>query len=199
MRNYEGFAINRLVESQLLEAVVAKRRGWQRLYAKLVDTYRPYLYQRCLRYLRDADDAEDVLQEVFLSAYRHADRFQGRASLKTWLTKISDNQCLTYLRRKQRYGQVEHLAAVMEIYEEGEAAADADDEEERRQMVAKAMERLSPKSRKILSLRYWLDLSLEEIARTLGIGLSAAKMRLHRAHRQCLEAIEPGVLNCIRD
>ncbi len=52
------------------------------------------------------------------------------------------------------------------------------------------MAKLSPRSREILSLRYWLDLPLEEIAQTLGIGLSAAKMRLHRAHRHCLEHID---------
>ena len=189
----ESFAINRLVESQILAAVAARRPGWQRCYAQLVADYRPYLYQRCLRYLRNADDAEDVLQEVFLSAYRYADRFQGRSSLKTWLTAIADNRCFTHLRRKQRYGQVEHLSALIEIYERGEAAAEAGDDEERRCMVAQAMNRVSPRSREVLALRYWLDLSLEEIAQTLGIGLSATKMRLLRAHRQCVEKIDPAV------
>ena len=191
MRISKSVAVSRLIELQLLEAVVARKPGWQRAYADLVEGYGPYLYQRCLRYLHNADDAEDALQEVFLNAYRYADRYQGRASLKTWLTTIADNQCFTHWRRKQRYIQIEHLAAVIEIHEAGQMPSGAVQADERRQLVARVMAQLSPRSREILSLRYWLDLSLEEIAQTLGIGLSAAKMRLHRAHRQCLAEIEP--------
>jgi len=191
MRSSKNVAVSRLIESRLLEAVVAGKSGWQRDYANLMNAHRSYLYQRCMRYLRNVDDAEDVLQEVFLNAFRYAERYQGRASFKTWLTTIADNQCFSYLRRKQRCFEVEHLAAVIEIHEGGRMASEAVQDDERRRMVARAMARLSPKAREILSLRYWLDLSLEEIARTLGIGLSAAKMRLHRAHQQCMEAIDP--------
>lgn len=193
MRTYANISINRLRESQLLEAVAARKPGWQRAYADLVDAYGPYLYRRCLGHLGNADDVEDVLQEVFLSAYRYADRFQGRSSLKTWLTSIADNQCFTHLRRKQRWVQREHLAALIEIYENGKGAEEAVHGREKQRLVAGVMAQLSPRSREILSLRYWLDLSLEEIAQTLGIGLSATKMRLLRAHRQCLEKIDPGV------
>ena len=194
MRISQSVAVSRLIESQLLEAVVARKPGWQRAYADLVEGYRPYLYQRCLRCLRNPGDTEDVLQEVFLNAYRYADRYQGRASLKTWLTTIADNQCFTHLRRKQRYIQIEHLAAVIEIHEDPQLPSEAVQEDQRRQLVAGVMAQLSPRSREILSLRYWLDLSLEEIAQTLGIGLSATKMRLHRAQHQCREKIDLDAL-----
>ena len=194
MRISESVAVSRLIESQLLEAVVARKPGWQRAYADLVEGYRPYLYQRCLRYMRYPDDAEDVLQEVFLNAYRYADRYQGRAALKTWLTTIADNQCFTHLRRRQRYVQIEHLAAVIEIHEGGQMPSEVVRDDQWRQLVAEVMAQLSPRSREILSLRYWLDLSLEEIAQTLGIGLSATKMRLHRAQHQCREKIDLDAL-----
>ena len=189
MRTHERCAASRLIESQLVETVVARKPGWQRAYADLVNTHRPYLYQRCLRHLRNTADADDVLQEVFLNAYRHAERYQGRASLKTWLTSIADNQCFTHLRSRQRHAQVEHLAALIEIHEAAEVT-EALREDECRRVVACAMKALSPAAREVLSLRYWLELSLEEIAQTLGIGLSAAKMRLHRAHRQCIEVLD---------
>ena len=194
MRISESVAVSRLIESQLLEAVVARKPGWQRAYADLVEGCRPYLYQRCLRYMRNPDDAEDVLQEVFLNAYRYADRYQGRAALKTWLTTIADNQCFTHLRRRQRYVQIEHLAAVIEIHEGGQMPSEVVRDDQWRQLVAEVMAQLSPRSREILSLRYWLDLSLEEIAQTLGIGLSATKMRLHRAQHQCREKIDLDAL-----
>jgi RNA polymerase sigma-70 factor (ECF subfamily) len=140
-------------------------------------------------YLHNAADAEDVLQESFLNAYRFADRFEGRASLKTWLTRIADNQCYTFLRKRQQYASVEHLLAVIEIHEAAQAAMEIE-EDHRRQFVAEAMGSVSPKAREVLALRYWLELPLEEISATLGIGLSATKMRLHRAHRQCLDVMD---------
>jgi len=182
-------------EVQLLEAVVVRRPGWQQAFKSLMDAYRPYLYRRCLGYLHNAADAEDVLQESFLNAYRFANRFEGRASLKTWLTRIADNQCYTFLRKKQQYTNVEYLLAVIEIHEAAQAAMEIE-ADHRRQFVADALGRVSPKAREILALRYWLELPLEEISTTLGIGLSATKMRLHRAHRQCLDVMdsESGVV-----
>lgn len=177
-------------EVQLLQVVTAQEPGWQQAYATVVNSYRPYLFQRCMRHLRNAADAEDVLQEVFLNAYRFAHRYQGRASVKTWLTTIADNQCNTFLRKRKRYTSVQHLLAVIDIHEAAEAASAAQKEEQRR-IVAEAMAKVSPKAREILSLRYWLELPLEDIAQTLGIGLSATKMRLHRAHQQCFGVIDP--------
>jgi RNA polymerase sigma-70 factor (ECF subfamily) len=176
-------------EVQLLEAVAVRRPGWQQAFASLMDAYRPYLYWRCVGHLHNAADAEDVLQESFLNAYRFADRFEGRASLKTWLTRIADNQCYTFLRKRQQYASVEHLLAVIEIHEAAQAAMEIE-EDHRRQFVAEAMGSVSPKAREVLALRYWLELPLEEISATLGIGLSATKMRLHRAHRQCLDVMD---------
>lgn len=177
-------------EVQLLQAVIAQAPGWQRAFATVVNTYRPYLFRRCVRHIRNVTDAEDVLQEVFLNAYRFAGRYEGRASLKTWLTTIADNQCNTFLRRRQRYSSVQQLLAVIDIHEAEQAATEAH-EKEQRHIVAEAMARVSPTAREILSLRYWLELPLEEIARTLGIGLSATKMRLHRAHHQCFGVVDP--------
>lgn len=177
-------------EVQLLEAVIAQQPGWQQAYATIVNSYRPYLFQRCMRHLRNVADAEDVLQEVFMNAYRFANRYQGRASLKTWLTTIADNQCNTFLRKRQRYTFVQHLLAVIDIHEAAQVAAEEALKEEQQRIVAEAMAKISPRAREILSLRYWSELPLEDIAQTLGIGLSATKMRLHRAHQQCFGVVD---------
>lgn len=177
-------------EVLLLNAVVARGPGWQQAFASLMDSYGPYLYHRCLRHLRNAADAEDVLQEVFIKAYRFAHRFERRAQLKTWLTRIADNQCYTFLRKRQQQINLEHLLAVIEIHEAAMDMRLSETAEYRKKMVSQVMAKVSPKAREILSLRYWLELSMDEIAQTLGIGLSAAKMRLHRAHQQCFSEIE---------
>ena len=105
-------------EVQLLETVAARDPGWQRAVASLMNCYRPYLYHRCMHHLGNSADVEDVLQDVFINVYRFARRFERRAKLKTWLTRVADNQCYTFLRRQQQQQvNVEYSLAVIEIHE----------------------------------------------------------------------------------
>jgi RNA polymerase sigma factor (sigma-70 family) len=64
--------------------------------------YLPLLYRRACRYVGDTDDAEDAVQDALLSAYKHLDRFRGKAKMTTWLTSIVTNSALTQLRRRPR-------------------------------------------------------------------------------------------------
>lgn len=112
---------------QLLKAVVIRGPGWQQAFTSLIDGYRPYLFRRCRGQLRNAADAEDVLQETFINVYRFAHRFEGRASLKTWLTRIADNQCYTFLRKLP-----EHMLALIEVHEAAQAARGIEADEQRR-------------------------------------------------------------------
>lgn len=188
---------NNANEVRLLAAVVARDPGWQQAFASLMNGYRPYLYHRCRRHLGNSTDAEDALQDVFINAYRFAHRFEHRAKLKTWLTRIADNQCYTLLRRRQQQINLEHLLAVIEIHETAMDPSTDETVDHTKKLVCGVMAKVSPKAREILSLRYWLELSMEEIAQTLGIGLSATKMRLHRAHQQCFSEIDSrGSLPC---
>lgn len=172
------------------EAVAARVSGWQQDFALLTDSYRPYLYRRCMRHLGNPADAEDVLQDVVMNAYRFAHRFERRAKFKTWLTRIADNQCYTFLRQRQQHIKLEHSLAVLEFHETAMDVEAGEKADHLKKMISEVMANVSPKAREVLSLRYWLELSMEEIAHTLGIGLSATKMRLHRAHQQCFYEID---------
>ena len=78
----------------------ALRAGDRAEFSRVVDAYSGKLYRLALRMLNQPQDAEDVLQDTFLKAFRHLDRFDGRSSLSTWLYRILTNEALMVLRRK---------------------------------------------------------------------------------------------------
>lgn len=188
-------------EATCIERIVARLPGWQECFRSLVDQYGPYLRQRCARYLDSAADVEDAVQETFISAYRFLARFEGRSSLKTWLTRIADNHCMQVLRRRQRYAEAMSFDDIKEAWEHRHAEEPvlADDDSQR--IVSTLMAKLSPAARESLALRYWGELSFEEMASVFGVGVSASKMRVRRAlvtakeqlgENQCLDELLSG-------
>src|SRR3990172_3852562 len=79
----------------------ALRRGDRVEFSRLVESYSPLVFRLGLKILNNPQDAEDVLQETFIKAYRHLGSFDGRASLPTWLYRIANNEALMVLRRKR--------------------------------------------------------------------------------------------------
>jgi RNA polymerase sigma-70 factor (ECF subfamily) len=164
--------------------------------APLMERHYRRLYRVALAYVRNADDAQDVLQETFVKAFRHAARWNGSAEVGRWLTRIAVNQSIDRYRRERR------RRASIEPLEEGdhdERVADADPSPERRVASAETVARidaalraLPQRQRAVFVLRHYEDMSLEEIGRTLGLRLGTVKSSLHRAvHglRQRLEGL----------
>ena len=127
--------------------------------------------------------AEDVLQETFLSAWRAAGAFQGRSAVRTWLLSITRNQAW---HQRERAGRLP--VDDVPLPELGEAAGwgsespeDGVLRSERRDRLAGALAALAPEEREVLVLRDLEELTGEETAAALGIGLAAMKSRLHRA------------------
>jgi RNA polymerase sigma-70 factor (ECF subfamily) len=127
--------------------------------------------------------AEDVLQETFLAAWRAAGTFQGRSAVRTWLLTIARNQAWHHRERAGRL-PVDDVP----LPELGEAAgwgSESPEEgvllSERRDRLAGSLSALAPEEREVLVLRDLEELTGEETAAALGIGLAAMKSRLHRA------------------
>jgi RNA polymerase sigma-70 factor (ECF subfamily) len=173
----------------------ALRAGDRVEYSRLVDSYSANIYRLALKMLDHPQDAEDVLQETFLKAYRGLKNFDGRARLSTWLFRIATNEALMLLRgHKPEFvsidepidtedGEQEPIQIVdWCCLPEGELMS-----KEARQHLADAAERLPHTLRVVFHLRDIEDLSTQETAEVLGLTETAVKTRLSRARMRLRE------------
>lgn len=169
-----------LGEDALLQRVHARGPGWQSACAALLEGHRGAIYRRCLFRLGSIHDAEDAVQETMLRALRGIQGFEGRAGLRTWLFAIADNESSSLIQRRKRHQHADHLRCLIRIHEEHQRTLSTVDRHEAH-LVRETLMGLPPDARDVLGLRFFGEASFNEIARTLGISLSAAKMRLYRA------------------
>jgi RNA polymerase sigma-70 factor (ECF subfamily) len=165
------------------------RSGDQQAFAALVTQYERKIYRLALNITRNEEDAEDVLQEAFLKAYEHLDRFEGHSKFYTWLVRIAVNEALMKLR-KRKGDRTVSLDEPMETGEETvarEIAVWEDNPEQRysreemQTILDEAVASLKPDFRTVFTLRDIEEMSTEETAEALGISVPAVKSRLLRA------------------
>lgn len=148
--------------------------------SRLVQSHYGWILDRCKSILGHCSDADDAAQEAALRMFKALPKFEGRSSLRTWLNTIVHNECMTLIRRRQRSILSAHLESLLEIhqkqYTESRAVPLNCNKE-----VHITLNQMPAKSREVIQLRFFNELSLEDISRTLGISLSATKMRLYRA------------------
>ena len=159
-------------------------------FEALVSRYETRVFRTCRHYLGSDPDAEEVTQDIFLRVFRGLHSFAEKASFGTWLFRIVHNECAT------RYGKIKRRAEGREEYlrhrmsEPPLAQPEPPRATELGDRVQEALSALPEDDRQVLVLRYVSDLSLKDMARALGIKLSAAKMRLYRAQQRFRERYE---------
>ena len=173
------------------------RTGDPDAFRLLVERHSQPIFRVAYRMTGNEHDADDVVQETFLRAYRQLDRFEERANFGTWLHRIAINCALDLLRARGRmdryYGgdpeDAEMNGTIRSEPEQDRLLISA----ELREQVAAAMERLSGNERTAFVLRHFEGMPVEEIGKTLGIQVNAAKHTIFRAVRKLREALEPIV------
>lgn len=185
------------------QLVCRLRAGDGAAFESLVRTHGPRLLSVARRFLRNEQDAQDALQDAFLSAFRCIDDFQGGARLSTWLHRIVVNAALMKLR--SRKGETEEPIddLLPQFIEDGhhlrrpaEWQASADvlvEKREVRDQVRACIDRLPESYRTVLLLRDIEELDTSETGRLLGIDEGAVKTRLHRARQALRGLLEPHV------
>jgi RNA polymerase sigma-70 factor (ECF subfamily) len=176
------------------------RAGDAAAYERWVRASAPRVLRVVRRLLRNEQDAQDVTQEAFFSAFRHLDTFDGGARLSTWLHRIAVNAALMKLRSKRRHPEEsleerlprfdadgEHTHAPSSWALRGDAALES---REVRKAVRAAIDELPDLYRDVLLLRDIEELSTEEAAQALGITIAALKTRLHRARLALRERLD---------
>ncbi|HYB10314.1 MAG TPA: RNA polymerase sigma factor, partial [Alphaproteobacteria bacterium] len=141
--------------------------------------------------LKDETEAEDAVQDAYVSAFTHLSGFRGESSLSTWLSRITVNEALRRLRRRRPtvalHDVVEPLAADHSSFLAPPVASNPEQAAARREirrLVEQAIDKLEPAFRSVFVMRVIEQMSIEETARNLAIRPETVKTRLHRANRQ---------------
>lgn len=177
-------------------------------FAARVEPFRRELLAHCYRMTGSLHDAEDLLQDTLLRAWKAYDRFEGRSSLRTWLHRIATNTCLTALEGRQRRPLPSGLGMPnsdpsAELVERAEVPwleplpdpADPSEIVDRRESVRlafiAALQHLSPRQRAVVVLRDVLEWKAAEVAAAIGVSTAAVNSLLQRARAQ-LQAVGPS-------
>ena len=180
--------------------VAGAKCGDRRAFEELIDRYKRRVFATALRITNNREDAEDVVQESFHKAFLHLAKFQERSQFSTWLTRIAMNEALMVLR--QRRGDLEVLPESPDdsgrptpeaFVDHSPSPEESCWRRERKQLLAKAINRLGPKIRRTIFLRHIEERSAEETAEILGTSIGAVKARVFQGRRKLRRIVNPGL------
>lgn len=178
------------------------RQGDKFAFGRLIEAYQGPVYNLAYRMLGNRGEAEEAAQEAFIRAYTRLDTYDPSRKFSTWMLSITSNYCIDLLRKRRALllsldqPLPPHPALMSDREENPEAQAS---DTEREQMVQALLEHLPEDYRQAVVLRYWYDLSYEEIADVMDTTISAIKSRLFRARRQLAEvALEEEMFNTLQ-
>jgi RNA polymerase sigma-70 factor, ECF subfamily len=182
-----------------LSLVRRAREGSFEAFETLVGRHERYLYTLALRIVRNVQDAEEVVQETFLSVVEHIKDFAEQSTFRTWLVRIATNHALKVLRRRRTHPAIQMsgpdpderrpLPHPQFIAPWRDEPLNLAQEKETQRLLAEAMEALDDKYRLVFQLRDVQGLSTEETARALAITESNVKVRLLRARLMLRERL----------
>ncbi|WOD43082.1 RNA polymerase sigma factor [Hwangdonia lutea] len=171
---------NNLPDEDLVKAIVKTNNTV--LFEILYDRYATLVFNKCFGFAKDADEAKDLTQDVFLKLFVKLASFKGKSKFSTWLYAFTYNHCVNYVTRNTAKKFEKQSVDYKDI--ENLSYHDEDDTSFLDMKVDKlkvALELISPEEKMILLLKYQDFLSIKDIGSALEIGESAVKMRIKRA------------------
>lgn len=198
MNSQENLRVNDEEQVWLEQA----RQGDKAAFGRLIEAYQGPVYNLAYRMLGNRGEAEEAAQEAFIRAYTRLDTYDPDRKFSTWMLSITSNYCVDLLRKRRAlllsldHPLPPHPALMSDRSDNPEIqAADS----EREAMVQALLEHLPEDYRQAVVLRYWYDLSYEEIAGIMETSVSAIKSRLFRARRQLAEvSMEEGMFQSLQ-
>jgi RNA polymerase sigma factor (sigma-70 family) len=167
----------------------ALEEGDQKAYAELMGRYRDSVYYMLLKMVNNKDDAEDLTVEAFGKAFKRLSQYTPNFAFSTWLFRIATNNCIDFIRRKRK--NTFSLDRPIEDEEGGEMVVDIKSEtldpeehimkKQKVMMLHDLVDKLKPRYRTLIEMRYFQELSYEEIAAELDLPLGTVKAQLFRA------------------
>ena len=172
-----------------LQLVALAQKGDQNAYSKLLERYRESVYFTMLKMVKNNDDAEDLTIEAFGKAFNRIHQYSPNFAFSTWLFKIASNNCIDFIRKKRikvtsmdtgrtnQDGEIVYIDASADVLDPAESMMQKQKVNAMREVVSK----LKPRYRELIELRYFQELSYEEIAEELDLPLGTVKAQLFRA------------------
>lgn len=147
-------------------------------FLQLMDIYKEPIYWHIRRLVVSHEDAEDILQETFIQVYRFAGSFKGESKIYTWLYRIATNECISHFRKSKKW--VRNLGSIEKM--SGELSeTDSENSDSILVKFQQAILQLPEKQRIVFNLRYYDELSYEEIGQILNSSINTLKTNYHYA------------------
>jgi RNA polymerase sigma-70 factor, ECF subfamily len=172
--------------------VAAAKNGHNQAFEALVRRHRPKLLRVVMRFTRNREDAEDIVQQTFQKAFIHLQQFEGISSFSTWVTRIAMNEALMWLRRRRASREVSteesgtdnQTLLPVDFADPGPSPEDGFLGQERQRILSRAINELTPEQRAAIELRELKELSTQETAARMGISVGAVKARVFQGRRK---------------
>jgi RNA polymerase sigma factor (sigma-70 family) len=177
---------------------LAKEKGDEKAYAELMQRYKKPVYHMILKMVRNVDDAEDLTIEAFAKAFKNLKKFNPEFTFSTWLFRIATNNCIDFIRKKK----LDTMSISNTYKDDNGDSVDIDIKDinlnpqeetiksEKVEIIQTIVTKLPAKYQVLVKLRYFEELSYEEIAAELGAPLGTVKAQLHRARELLYDLIK---------
>ena len=166
-------------------------------FEDLANEHKDSVYRQMIRVCGNREDAEDVLIEALLKAYRNLDQLRESAAFKAWLAQIARRVCWQLKQRES----LQPLLQLSTVEDEGQQIASPEPspelllaKQQMKEWLLKAVDQLEPTYREVYVLREIEEMSGEEVAKRLGLSLAAMKTRLHRARESVREFLDESLV-----
>lgn len=173
---------------QDLKLVDAAIKGDQYAYAELMDRYRDTIFYMLLKMVKNKSDADDLTIEAFGKAFKNIQQYTPNFAFSTWLFKIASNNCIDFLRKRKANtisieGQLDDSGNEIPISIQTDTPDPEEDmiKKQKAMLMQNVVEKLKPRYRELVQLRYFKEYSYEEIAEEMNIPIGTVKAQLFRA------------------
>ena len=174
-----------LSDNELVKILVETKDS--RYFGILYDRYANVIYNKCLRFVSDRQEAQDMTHDLFIKLYLKLRTFEGKSEFSTWLYSFTYNFCINHLQRKVAVKK----DMMKELNDNEEYNLQEIDDSEIYQLKSDklkiALDKIYPKDKLMLLMKYQDEFSIKEMAEMTGLGESAVKMRINRAKKRVLE------------
>lgn len=169
------------MEDALIIAKFADEKTREEAFGLLLQKYQQKIYWHVRRMVIDHDDADDVVQDIFIKVWRNLDKFREDSQLYTWLYRIATNECITFLNKKKQKQNVSLDSEDSSYLSETLSSGSYFNGDKAQMKLQQALLILPEKQRLVFNMKYFEDLKYDEISEILGTSVGALKASYHLA------------------